>query len=113
MWTPSPFTSPPLTPHFSPFLLFPLGPFLPLPFFPLKVGPLNPARGTRGALKANLVHFSFKILTILRKLYQLEKSQQKHWEQGLCNGSVSVRPSVCPVDQYLPLAWARAADIIR
>jgi len=37
----------------------PLWPFL-LPF-PLEVGPLNPARGSGGALKSNLVHFSFKL----------------------------------------------------
>jgi len=30
-------------------------------------------------------------------------------------GGPSVRPSVCPVDQHLPLAgaWARAADVDR
>ena len=33
--------------------------------------------------------------------------------QSLCNGRVSVRPSVCPIDRHPPLvaAWARAADV--
>ena len=82
---PLPF-SPPLSPP------FPCPPYLTpspsLPHLPLEVGPLNPARGSGGALlalpsgsgepqpKSNLVHFSLKIRHLVAKfLMILVKSQ--------------------------------------
>ena len=77
---------PPLTS--SPLLSFPSPPHLtpspPSPPLPLEVGPLNPARGSGGALlappagsgaepqpKSNLVHFSLKIRHLVAKILMI------------------------------------------